>query len=63
VPLIDGNFHNKLQKSLNLSLEEATNQALDSFTKLGGSGGLIAVDRFGNISIVLNTEGMYRASF
>jgi len=25
-------------------------------------GGLIAIDRFGNISMPFNTEGMYRAS-
>lgn len=29
-------------------------------TELGGSGGLIAIDRFGNIAMPFNTEGMYR---
>lgn len=29
--------------------------------KLGGDGGVIAVDRFGNIGISFNSEGMYRA--
>jgi beta-aspartyl-peptidase (threonine type) len=28
--------------------------------KLGGDGGLIAVDAKGNISLEFNTEGMYR---
>ena len=30
--------------------------------KIGGDGGLIAVDTNGNISMPFNTEGMYRAS-
>ncbi|MBC7899130.1 MAG: isoaspartyl peptidase/L-asparaginase, partial [Saprospiraceae bacterium] len=29
--------------------------------KLGGDGGIIAVDKFGNIGISFNSEGMYRA--
>lgn len=29
--------------------------------KLGGDGGVIAIDKFGNIGISFNTEGMYRA--
>lgn len=29
--------------------------------KLGGDGGVIAIDRFGNIGISFNSEGMYRA--
>ena len=29
--------------------------------KLGGSGGVIAIDKFGNMAISFNTEGMYRA--
>ncbi|NND62333.1 MAG: beta-aspartyl-peptidase, partial [Flavobacteriaceae bacterium] len=31
-------------------------------TKIGGDGGLIAVDAKGNITMPFNTEGMYRAS-
>ena len=29
--------------------------------KLGGDGGIIAIDKFGNIGISFNSEGMYRA--
>lgn len=29
--------------------------------KLGGDGGIIAIDRFGNMAISFNSEGMYRA--
>ena len=28
---------------------------------MGGEGGLIAVDRMGNVSLPFNSEGMYRA--
>ncbi len=33
----------------------------DKLQKLGGDGGIIAVDKFGNIGISFNSEGMYRA--
>ncbi|MEJ7846989.1 MAG: isoaspartyl peptidase/L-asparaginase [Pyrinomonadaceae bacterium] len=33
----------------------------DKLQKLGGDGGIIAVDKFGNIAISFNSEGMYRA--
>jgi L-asparaginase / beta-aspartyl-peptidase len=29
--------------------------------KLGGDGGIISIDKFGNIGISFNSEGMYRA--
>jgi beta-aspartyl-peptidase (threonine type) len=29
--------------------------------KLGGDGGIIGLDKFGNIAISFNSEGMYRA--
>ena len=31
-----------------------------SLPAIGGSGGLIAVDRHGNLSLAFNSEGMYR---
>ena len=46
-----------------LSLEEATNYVVnDKLVKFGGEGGLVAVDSLGNIQMVFNTDGMYRAS-
>jgi beta-aspartyl-peptidase (threonine type) len=45
------------------SLEEACRIVVkDKLVKLGGEGGLIAVDKFGNVSLCFNSEGMYRAS-
>lgn len=44
-----------------LSLEAATQAVVhDSLSAIGGSGGLIAVDRDGNVCLQFNTEGMYR---
>ncbi len=33
-----------------------------SLQDLGGTGGVVAVDPRGNVAMVFNTEGMYRAS-
>ncbi|MBP6237419.1 MAG: isoaspartyl peptidase/L-asparaginase, partial [Saprospiraceae bacterium] len=44
-----------------LSLEDAANEVIHHrILKLGGDGGLIAVDALGNIVMPFNTEGMYR---
>jgi beta-aspartyl-peptidase (threonine type) len=43
-----------------MPLKEAAQTVLDKVAKLGGSGGLIAIDRQGNIALPFNTSGMYR---
>lgn len=46
-----------------LSLQEACDVlVMDKLVKIGGEGGLIAVDAKGNIAMPFNSEGMYRAS-
>ena len=35
---------------------------MKQLTTLGGSGGIIAIDRAGNITIPFNSSGMYRGS-
>ena len=51
-----------LIKYKGLSLKDAAGQVIhDHLLKLGGDGGLIAVDAQGNIAMPFNTEGMYRA--
>lgn len=46
-----------------LSLKEACDTVVkDKLVKLGGEGGLIAVDHSGNIELSFNSDGMYRAS-
>lgn len=45
-----------------LTLQQACEVVvMDKLVKLGGEGGLIAVDAAGNVSLVFNSEGMYRA--
>jgi beta-aspartyl-peptidase (threonine type) len=39
----------------------ADNVIKQKLQKLGGDGGVIAMDRFGNMGISFNSEGMYRA--
>lgn len=46
-----------------LSLKEACKiVVMDKLVKIGGEGGLIAIDNKGNIELPFNSEGMYRAS-
>jgi beta-aspartyl-peptidase (threonine type) len=43
-----------------MSLKDAAQTALDKGAKLGGTGGLIAIDRQADIALPFNTSGMYR---
>jgi len=43
-----------------MSLKEAAQTALEKVAKLGGGGGLVAIDRQGNVVLPFNTAGMYR---
>src|SRR6476659_6954288 len=43
-----------------LKLQEAAQTVLDTVKQLGGTGGLIAIDRNGEIALPFNTNGMYR---
>ena len=48
-------------KYLNMSLEEASSQVVDKeLVEFGGSGGIIALDRQGNVSMPFNSSGMFR---
>lgn len=49
-----------LMEYKHLQLEDATHEVIRKLEKLGGSGGIIAVDRFGNISLKFSTETMFR---
>ena len=45
-----------------LSLKQACDIVVyDKLVKIGGEGGLIAIDKMGNIEMPFNSEGMYRA--
>ncbi|WP_374865121.1 isoaspartyl peptidase/L-asparaginase, partial [Brucella cytisi] len=43
------------------SLNEAAGAVVRELGEIGGSGGLVAVDRKGNVSLPFNSPGMYRA--
>src|SRR5207249_3393467 len=43
-----------------MPLKEGAQTALEKVAKLGGTGGLIAIDREGNMTLPFNTSGMYR---
>ena len=45
-----------------MSLQEACHKVInEKQVKLGGEGGLIGVDKNGNVALTFNSEGMYRA--
>ncbi|MDQ3714284.1 MAG: isoaspartyl peptidase/L-asparaginase [Acidobacteriota bacterium] len=48
-------------KYKNSGLIEAATETIENLRLIGGEGGLIAVDNFGNIALPFNSEGMYRA--
>ena len=46
-----------------MKLNEACNLVVhEKLVRIGGEGGLIAVDKFGNVSLPFNSDGMYRAA-
>jgi L-asparaginase / beta-aspartyl-peptidase len=50
-----------LMEYKNLGLEAAANHVVhEKLMQAGGSGGVIAVDRHGNVAMPFNSEGMYR---
>lgn len=50
-----------LMEYKNLSLHEAAHYVvMKKLVKMGGEGGIIAVDKDGNVEMIFNSEGMYR---
>lgn len=48
---------------LGVSLQQAADEVvMGELVRMGGDGGIIAIDSQGNIALVFNTAGMYRAS-
>lgn len=50
-----------LMEYKNVPVQQAADQAIEKVGELGGTGGLIALDRDGHMAISFNTSGMYRA--
>jgi beta-aspartyl-peptidase (threonine type) len=51
-----------LMEYKSLSLPDACAYSMQRLKKINGTGGLIAIDQWGNIQMPFNSEGMYRAS-
>ncbi|WP_205966397.1 isoaspartyl peptidase/L-asparaginase family protein [Parapedobacter sp. SGR-10] len=49
-------------KHLNRSVQEAAQKAIDEIGELGGTGGIIALDKDGKVAVPYNTKGMYRGA-
>jgi L-asparaginase / beta-aspartyl-peptidase len=45
-----------------MNVLDASKMILDKVAKMGGDGGLVALDKHGNIAMPFNTEGMYRGA-
>lgn len=45
-----------------LSVQEASKKVIEKMGKLGGDGGLIALDKNGHVAMEFNTAGMYRGT-
>lgn len=50
-------------KYKNISVKRAADSTIDKIQKLGGFGGVIALDRNGNYTFSFNTKGMYRGVY
>ena len=50
-----------LMEYKNLSIRKAAKTVIEKISKMGGDGGVIAIDKQGNIAMEMNTSGMYRA--
>jgi len=51
-----------LMEYKNLSIQEAARIVIhEKVAKLGGDGGIVGIDKQGNIAMEMNTAGMYRA--
>ncbi len=60
IRLVAGHEISALMEHRALPLEQAAQAVIDKVTGLGGAGGLVAIDKDGNISLPFNTAGMYR---
>jgi L-asparaginase / beta-aspartyl-peptidase len=58
--LVAGHEISALMEHCAMPLERAAQAVIAKITDLGGGGGLIAIDKNGNISLPFNTAGMYR---
>ena len=56
----EGKFGEKSEHCRIIKTEDPVKTSSDFYTRLG-KGGIIAVDKFGNLTLTMNTAGMFRA--
>ncbi len=49
-----------LMKYKNYTVDQAAQESIDQTAELGGTGGLVALDKNGNVSMPFSSDGMYR---
>lgn len=59
---VAGHDLSALMEYRGMNLADAARAVIDNIVALGGTGGVIAIDRAGNIALPFNTTGMYRGS-
>jgi beta-aspartyl-peptidase (threonine type) len=59
---VAGHDLSALMEYCGMDLADAAQTVMEKVAALGGTGGLIALDREGNIALPFNTTGMYRGS-
>jgi beta-aspartyl-peptidase (threonine type) len=57
---VAGHDLSALMEYRGMNLADAARAVIDNVAALGGTGGVIAIDRAGNIALPFNTTGMYR---
>ncbi len=57
---VAANRLSSLMELKGLSVKDAARQVIDEIGKMGGDGGIIGMDKKGNVAMEFNTEGMYR---
>jgi len=45
-----------------MGVAKASQEVIDEIGKLGGDGGMIAINKNGEVAMPFNTEGMYRGT-
>lgn len=50
-----------MMKYADIPMNEAAKRVLDKLEESGGSGGVVAIDKYGNVTLPYNTHGMFRA--
>lgn len=59
--LVAGHEISCLMAYRHMTIQEAANEVvMEKLVRLGGTGGVIAIDHAGNVAMPFNTEGMYR---